>query len=342
MSAAVSPAFPSASVAVCSWVAQISVASCSTQPGVGKIWRNSFCANATTLPLWSNTMARELVVPWSRARMYFTLPPGLVHERRDQAADNRSGHRYPRIAPVRIALARDRQQRMSDSRTQVTRRVDRVTGRPAQRQPDGPHEDADQEWAESRIPTVHRVEILRREDGQYTQHQHEGADDLGEHIRSRIADGGGGAKHGQLPCLVLGHGPVRQVGEPDDRGTEERAQHLRYDIDGHRGPRELADGSEADGYGGVQMRTAEGAHRIHPDRHAERPPRGDDDPPAVLAFGLVEHHVSDHAVAQDDQQHGAEHFCEKWWHRVDWEAAKVSARRRLVYTAQTWHHSSTP
>src|SRR5213596_2159589 len=188
MSDAVSPALPSASVAVCSWVAQISVASCSTQPGVGKIWRNSFCAEATTLPLWSNTMARELVVPWSKARMYFTPAPGLVHERRDQAADDRSGHRYPRIAPVRFALARDRQQRMSDSRTQVTRRIDRVAGRPTQRQPDGPHEDADQERAESRIPTVHRVEILRCEDGQHPQHQHEGANDLRQEIRAGVSD----------------------------------------------------------------------------------------------------------------------------------------------------------
>src|SRR3989475_8049021 len=93
-------------------------------------------------------------------------PPRAVHERRDQAADDRSGHRYPSVAPVRIALARDRQEGMSDSRTQVTRRVDRVAGRPTQRQPDGPHEDADQEWAEPRVPAVYRVEILRRQDGQ--------------------------------------------------------------------------------------------------------------------------------------------------------------------------------
>src|SRR6266566_5017047 len=134
-------------------------------------------------------MARELVVPWSRARMYFT--PATTCGTRTP----RSGRRYPSVAPVRIALARDRQEGMSDSRTQVTRRIDRVAGRPAQRQPDGPHEEADQEWAEPRVPAVYRVEILRRQDGQHTQHQHEGANDLGEHIRERITDGGGGAKH---------------------------------------------------------------------------------------------------------------------------------------------------
>ena len=39
------------------------------QPGWGKIWRNSRCACATTRPCSSNTMLRELEVPWSSARM---------------------------------------------------------------------------------------------------------------------------------------------------------------------------------------------------------------------------------------------------------------------------------
>ena len=52
------------------WVLQISLASCSTQPGLGKIWRNSFWAEALMVPSWLKTMARLLVVPWSRARMY--------------------------------------------------------------------------------------------------------------------------------------------------------------------------------------------------------------------------------------------------------------------------------
>src|SRR2546430_2802872 len=38
------------------------------------------------------------------------------------------------------------------------------------------------------------------------------------------------------------------------------------------------------------------------------------------------------AIAQDDQQHGAEEFCKERWHRVEWEAAKLSAGKRLVYT----------
>ena len=49
----------------------ISLASCSTHPGLGKYCVNSFCATEQICPLWSKTIALELVVPWSRARMYF-------------------------------------------------------------------------------------------------------------------------------------------------------------------------------------------------------------------------------------------------------------------------------
>jgi hypothetical protein len=49
--------------AVASWLDHISRGSCSTQPGCGKIWRNSRCALATIRPCVSNTMLRELEVP---------------------------------------------------------------------------------------------------------------------------------------------------------------------------------------------------------------------------------------------------------------------------------------
>ena len=52
-----------ASRATSRWVLRISFASCSTQPGCGKIWRNSRCATDTGAPASLNRMARELVVP---------------------------------------------------------------------------------------------------------------------------------------------------------------------------------------------------------------------------------------------------------------------------------------
>ncbi len=48
---------------------QISMGLCSTHPGCGKCWVNSIWATEQMLPSWSKTMAREELVPWSRARM---------------------------------------------------------------------------------------------------------------------------------------------------------------------------------------------------------------------------------------------------------------------------------
>ena len=52
---------------------QISIGLCSTQPGFGKYWVNSICAVERMFPSWSKTIAREELVPWSRARMYFSI-----------------------------------------------------------------------------------------------------------------------------------------------------------------------------------------------------------------------------------------------------------------------------
>ena len=52
---------------------QISIGLCSTQPGFGNIWVNSFCDMALGVPCSSNNMALELLVPWSRASMYFFM-----------------------------------------------------------------------------------------------------------------------------------------------------------------------------------------------------------------------------------------------------------------------------
>ncbi len=65
--------------ATTSWtLAQISAASCSTQPGLGKICSCSFWSTATIRPSRSKTMQRLEVVPWSMAAMNGPEPCELV------------------------------------------------------------------------------------------------------------------------------------------------------------------------------------------------------------------------------------------------------------------------
>ena len=68
MSPARKPLRASASRQTWRVVSQISSPSCSTQPSFGKYCLNSCWQLVTGKPWALNTMARELVVPWSMAR----------------------------------------------------------------------------------------------------------------------------------------------------------------------------------------------------------------------------------------------------------------------------------
>src|SRR5699024_7720798 len=75
-----------ASTATPSCVDQISSALCSTHPGFGKYWVNSFCATLTISPFLLNNMHRLLVVPASSAITYFPIVPPLFIFLPDQDA----------------------------------------------------------------------------------------------------------------------------------------------------------------------------------------------------------------------------------------------------------------
>src|SRR4051794_25594281 len=58
---------------------------------------------------------------------------GVERERAQDAADDRADDWDPGIAPVRVALAGDRQDRVHDPRPEVAGRVDRIAGGTAER-----------------------------------------------------------------------------------------------------------------------------------------------------------------------------------------------------------------
>ena len=69
------PAESSASFATARVTSQISLASCSTQPGRGKCWRNSRYARPAGRPRSSKAMQVVPVVPWSIARIKTVRQP---------------------------------------------------------------------------------------------------------------------------------------------------------------------------------------------------------------------------------------------------------------------------
>ena len=99
ISSADAPIFDIASTATPSWVDQISLASCSTQPGFGKYWVNSFCATLHISPFSLNRIQRLLVVPASSAITYFAILSSQNHFKRKRA--NEPKRRAP---PGKLAL----------------------------------------------------------------------------------------------------------------------------------------------------------------------------------------------------------------------------------------------
>ena len=78
ISSAEAPIWFMADSATPSWVVQISLASCSTQPGWGKYWVNSFCATLHISPRALKRMHRLEVVPASSAIMYFSFAIAIL------------------------------------------------------------------------------------------------------------------------------------------------------------------------------------------------------------------------------------------------------------------------
>ena len=76
--------------------------------------------------------------------------PDVVDEVRDGGADERPDDRDPRVAPVGVALAGDRQQEVRDARAEVAGGVDRVAGRAAERKADDQDQERDGQRAEVR------------------------------------------------------------------------------------------------------------------------------------------------------------------------------------------------
>src|SRR5204863_9690865 len=53
---------------------------------------------------------------------------------------------------------------------------------------------------------------------------------------------------------------------------------------------------------------------VHRDRDGERPAGGDDDPAGIVALGALQDDVGHDAIAEDDEDGGAEELCKEWGH----------------------------
>src|SRR3990170_2618349 len=115
-------------------------------------------------PNFSEPLRPELPLPAHVRR------PGICAGGAEEPADDGTDHRDPAVAPVRVALAGDRQDEVHDARTEVSSRVDGVPRGAAERHADHDHEQRDPE----------RTDLRSAGERDDAEHQHERADDLGD------------------------------------------------------------------------------------------------------------------------------------------------------------------
>ncbi len=282
--------------------------------------------------------------PWSLTQ---DQNPTRVEAGADDAADQRADDGYPRILPVRAALAGYRQHGMRETWTEVAGWIDGVAGRATERDADAEHEHTDEQRLQAAAEDEGEIDVagLRQRlrvggDGKNAEEQHRGADDLGDQVRDRRPHRGPGAEDGQLVARSLRRTPMRQIREPDDDGSEERTDHLRREVGRHFGPGEAAGGGQGDRHGGIEVRATQSPDRVYRHRHRHAPADGDDDPAAVLALGPVQHHVGDDTIAQNDQEHRPQKFGQEGLHGA--ESSHARSDRCNAGSEGSWFERGRP
>src|SRR4051794_5171220 len=314
-------------------LSQISFALCSTHPARGKICSCSFWSTFTTRPSRLKIMHRVDVVPWSMAAMYcslmrFLLDPtssltsgvrvsrrrggldgvdqglgadGLEQQRCDDRADDRPDDGHPGVAPVRAALAPDRQDRVRDPGREVTGGVDGVAGRAAE----GVADPDDQQRDEQRTELGRRAP--RHQDD---EDQHEGADRLRGQVPGGVADGRCCREHRELGARVLLDVEVLFEGDPGEHGADEGAEELAEEVEDRLDEGDVAQDEVGDRHGGVEVGAGREGH-VDTGEDAEAPAEVDEQPAAAEALAVTQDRRGDDPAAQQQQHGRAERLVEE-------------------------------
>ena len=188
---------------------------------------------------------------------------------------------------------------MRDTRAKVTRRVQRIAGQTAEGHTDG-HDDAeDQELANAVVELRNLVQTADGED------QNEGRNGLLHDVADSVGDGGAGGEDAELGAGIFRRVKVILEENVDQNAADDTAEDLRNDVAGNQRPVEHTAGCQCDGQRGVEARTGGFAEDERGNHDCKAPCNGDLDRACALHAGLVEGHVCNDAVAEQDQHHCA-------------------------------------
>ena len=188
---------------------------------------------------------------------------------------------------------------MRDTRAEVTCRVQRIAGQTAKGHTDRDDDAEDQQLADAGSQLRDLVQTADREN------QNEGRDGFLHDVAAGVGDGRAGGEHAKLGAGVFRRVKVIFEEDVDQNAADDTAEDLRDDIAGNQRPVEHAADSQRDGQRGVETRAGGFAEDERGDHDRKAPCKGDLDRACALHAGLVEGHVCNDAVAEQDQHHCA-------------------------------------
>ncbi len=185
---------------------------------------------------------------------------------------------------------------MSNTGTEVTSRVDSVTGGATKREADGYDEETDDQG----VKTLGEFVGTDTEDDEY---QKEGTDKFAQEVFAGAANSRASGEHSQLKAGVRSGFPVAFVGQEADNSTDESAEHLACDVKGNQTPGKITAGSKADGNSRVDVRTGVFTGNVDCKCYCKSPTHGDNNPTTVLTFGFFKKDVRNYAATEKGKNH---------------------------------------
>jgi len=186
-----------------------------------------------------------------------------------------------------------------NTRTEVTRRVQRIAGQAAERHTDC-HDDAeDQKLANASIEFRNLIQTADGED------QNEGRNGFLYDVSTGVGNRGAGGENAKLGAGVFRRIKVIFEEDVDQNAADDTAEDLRDDIAGNQRPVEHAADCQRDGQRRVEACTRGFAEDERGNHDRKAPCNGNLNGASALHAGLVEGYVCNDAVTEQNQHHRA-------------------------------------
>ena len=196
---------------------------------------------------------------------------------------------------------------MDQTRSEITSRVDRITGRTAQGQTNHPHRKGNRDRTNRAQANGNRavtaVGQLTIRDVKDHKHQGECAHYLTQEIQRPIRNSWSCTEDTQLGLGIIRRIEMILIHQPNQGCPHSRTQQLRHNVSEHLIHRERATDGQANRHCRIEVRSTIGSGHHHTDKHTQCPCGRDHHPASSVSFRFRQTDVGHNTCSHQDQEH---------------------------------------